>query len=134
MTRRMLRHGVRFAMFAALLVLPSFSGAATHLRWSQSGSNVDGFRIYIQDGSGDLTLLRDLGAQVPVDGIYSYPLLGLIDEPSYLAMSAYNEAGESDLTAPRLITPPPLCTSDVDCAIQDQCRMGVCGVETGCGT
>jgi hypothetical protein len=78
------------------------------LRWSHpSLSDVSGFRVYI--GSGSRTYTQVFNAGLPPanpDGTFSFDLQVVDDATVYVAVSAYNSAGESPLSNEGLRAPP----------------------------
>lgn len=121
-----------FALCAALL-LPMRSEAANQLRWRQDGGNVQGFRIYFGTTAGQWSGFRDIGYVSPgSDGVYSYPLAGLITSPAWISMTAYNDAGFSAYADAIFVN--PICSTDADCAVPQQCKTGMCDLTLGCIT
>ena len=65
--------------------------SSTNLAWNHDGVDVDGFRLYIDDGPS-----VDLGAVTRrQDGSYAVPFPALTPSLHTLGISAYNGAGES---------------------------------------
>ena len=117
----------------AALLLPTRSEAATHLRWMQSGSAPQGFKIYFGSTRDSYSGFRDIGYVAPDgEGVYSYPLQGVISSPMWVSMTAYNAAGESAYADEIFVN--PICSTDADCAVPQQCKTGTCDLTLGCIT
>lgn len=120
------------ALCAALL-LPMRSEAATQLRWMQSGGAPQGFKIYFGSARDVYTGFRDIGYVSPdANGVYSYPLQGVVTQPAWVSMTAYNAAGESTFADEIWIN--PICSTNADCAVPQQCKTGSCDLTLGCVT
>lgn len=104
------------------------------LKWIAPDDPVDGFRLYVGETSGDYGQTVDLGYVAPdSDGLTRDTLVldGSVD--LYLALTAYNAAGESELSN-EIRVAAALCAADGDCGEPTQCTEPLCDPVLGCQT
>jgi hypothetical protein len=96
------RSGISVLLLAlsGALTAPATAGEREFmLRWEPPPASVDGFRVHVGASSGDYTETLDLGfVSADSDGIGRFPIFLVDDRDSYIAMTAYNAEGESDLS------------------------------------
>jgi hypothetical protein len=136
---RILESSARFAVLCiagVALGMPSAAQARIEtLRWSHEvPPEVTGFRVYV--GSRASTYTQVISAGLPRldwDGTRSYDLQVADDATVYVAVSAFNSAGESDLSNEQMRAPASSggCTP-LDCDDSNACTTDVCDALLGC--
>jgi hypothetical protein len=122
---------------AAVVLAAALSASAAHavreviVQWQSDGQGVDGFRLHVGPQPGSYLQSTNLGAVSPdVDGVYRYPLF--VDEAvdTFVAMTAYNLAGDSpnsnEMTYPAVVTCDPTGCDDQNACTLDDCSGPSC--------
>ncbi len=128
---RLFERGVFELLVLALVVSPATALAASpELRWQLSPSEgVVGYVVYLgsQPGffdAGAVEATIDLASNFQIEsGIAHYPVDELINEESWVAMTAYDAYGaQSDPSNEILLRPGSGCSGDADCTDGDRCN------------
>jgi hypothetical protein len=136
---RILENSARLAVLCiaglALGVASAAQARIETLRWLHSAPpEVSGFRVYV--GSAPNTYTQVVPAGLPPlnsDGTRSYALQVADEATVYVAVSAYNSAGESDLSGEQMRAPASsgACTP-LDCDDSNACTTDSCDPVLGC--
>jgi hypothetical protein len=127
----MKRTSLRWAL-AAVVLAAALSASAAHairevvVQWQSDGQGIDGFRLHVGPNSGSYLQSTDLGPVTPdVDGVYRYPLF--VDETvdTFVAMTAYNQAGDSP-TSNEMSYPAVASCDASTCDDQNACTVDDC--------
>jgi hypothetical protein len=136
---RILENSARLAVLCitglALGVASTAQARIETLRWRHDvPPEVSGFRVYV--GSAPNTYTQVVHAGLPplnTDGTRSYDLQVADEATVYVAVSAYNSVGESDLSNEQTCAPasPDACTL-LDCDDSNACTTDSCDPVLGC--
>jgi hypothetical protein len=87
------------ASFAPLLLASAAGALEQPLAWIAPSGIVDGYRVHVGSAPGSYTSVVDLGAVTPDASGVGHASVTLADgQDHYVALSAYNAAGESPLS------------------------------------
>jgi hypothetical protein len=130
----MLRSALR-GLAVPLLPLPLAVAAAAleqPLAWIAPAGTVDGYRVHVGDAPGGYDRVVDLGAVTPDASGVGHASVSLADgRDQYVAISAYNAAGESPLSN-ELRVAAAAC-DPAACDDANPCTEDACGAE-GCAS
>jgi hypothetical protein len=119
------------AAFTSLLLAGPAAALEQPLAWIAPSGIVDGYRVHVGAAPGSYTSVVDLGAVTPDASGIGHASVTLEDgQDHYLAVSAYNAAGESPLSNELRVAAPAVCEpaacDDGNPCTEDACGTGGC--------